>query len=255
MEKNSQENVFSITQEQVEDYLRGVSDRSRGHYRYSLTMFYSWLPDDKTVDAARLEAWREHLIKEGYADSTINARLSACNNLMEYLGRRDLQVTRLKSRENQQPELTRGEYLRLLEAANALGQDTEYMMIKLFAAAGLSMEGVQNLTVEEIGELDVPDFIQQELEDYARRHGRASGYLFITRSGRTIDRAAIRSRINRLSQTAQVESEKANPRCLQRLYRTTMESVHSDAEYVVRRYYYRMLESEHVVVTWPKPRR
>lgn len=248
-------NALQVSQEAVDQYLETVSDRSRGHYRYSLRMFYSWLPDDKRVRSGDLEKWRDYLQEEGYAESTINARLSACNNLVDFLGRRDLQVMRLKLTENEQPELDRSEYYSLLNTAKEQGRDTEYILMRLFASVGISLEDVQSLTVEGIEDLEMPDFMKKELVDYAARHGLSSGLLFRTRSGKPIDRAAIRSRINRLAQPSGVDGIKANPRCLQRLYRTTMASIRADAEFMIRNTYRQMLEEEYEDIDWRRSRR
>ena len=228
--KQNTVNPLQISQEIVEKYLEGVSDRSRGHYRYSLRMFYSWLPEDKFIYGDSLEQWRDHLQREGYAESTINARLSACNNLMDFLGRRDLQVVRLKLSESEQPELTRAEYLNLLNTAKLLGRDTEYILIKLFGSVGMSLEDVQSLTVEGIEELPLPDFMQGELKGYADRRGLKEGLLFRTRSGKPVCRKQIWAEMKSLCAAAGIAPSKVFPHNLRHLFAVERYKADKDIE-------------------------
>lgn len=83
--------------------------------------FYDYLPPDKQIVLNTLETWRQALLAEGYAPATVNTNISAANGLLDYLGRRDLQLTgQLETETAPQSELTRTEYLRLLSAARAL---------------------------------------------------------------------------------------------------------------------------------------
>ena len=60
-----------------------------------------------------LERWREQLVEEGYASSTINSFLSVNNAYLDFVGHREYQLaSQLKSETELQPELTRAEYLR-----------------------------------------------------------------------------------------------------------------------------------------------
>ena len=118
-----------ITPEKIKAYLDTLSGRGRSRetvqmYGAKLRTFYSYLPQDKQVGPDTLAAWRSALLEAGYSPSTVNTHLSAANGLLEHLGRRDLQlVGRLASEPAVQPELTRAEYLRLLQAARALEKE------------------------------------------------------------------------------------------------------------------------------------
>ena len=47
-----------------------------------------------------------------------------------------------------QPELTRTEYLRLLQTARALGRERVYLLVKLFGTTGLTVQELEKVTVE-----------------------------------------------------------------------------------------------------------
>ena len=117
---------LTITWEEVCRYLDSLAVRGRRHetiqvYRPKLEAFYRFLPEDKRITADTLELWRAALLREGYSPGTANTHVSAVNGLLAYLGRRDLQlIGQLDTGEEIQPELSRTEYLRLLQTARLL---------------------------------------------------------------------------------------------------------------------------------------
>lgn len=86
-----------LTEELIAQFLlekerRGcVSDTVSG-YRRHLLQLYQELPEDKEIRPGTLENWQSMLVEKGYAARTVNNWLSAANSLMEFCGRRELQV-------------------------------------------------------------------------------------------------------------------------------------------------------------------
>ena len=115
-----------VSREDISVYLTDLAGRGRREetvrfYATKLKAFYDYLPPDKQVSRDTLETWRQALLAEGYAPATVNTHISAANGLLEFLGRRDLQLLgQLEPGTEPQPELTRAEYLRLLSAAHVL---------------------------------------------------------------------------------------------------------------------------------------
>ena len=115
----------------VEEFLADMVRRGRAAatitaYRRNLRALYAWLPEgDKGIYRDTLPRWRRDMLERGVAPRTVNARLAAANSLLRYLGRQELQALgQVSARETgEQPELTRGEYLRLLDAARRLGKE------------------------------------------------------------------------------------------------------------------------------------
>ena len=199
-----------ISPESIRSYLDSLSDRGRGHgtvqmYRAKLQAFYSFLPPDKWVAPGTLAAWQQTLLAQGYSPSTVNTHLTAVNGLLAYMGRRDLQlVGQLDHLPAVQPELTRAEYLRLLQAARVLGKERAYLLVKVFALVGLRVGELSQLTVGAVrdGRLliqsgkrrqyaSIPDCLQRELLDYAAARGIKNGPIFVSRSGSPIARNRI----------------------------------------------------------------
>ena len=241
-----------ITKDDVKAYLDSadIKDVSKERYSFGLNQFYAWLPEDKRLYSGVLEDWRAELMSRGYAQRTVYALVSACNSFVAYLGRRDLQITPGEFTKNEQPELTREEYMNLLIAARTHGTEADYIMIKLLAGIDISLSDLAALTMEKFATMQVPDILRQEVLDYARHNGIITGYLFRTRNGTLYRRTYIHQRINKLCDAARIPQEKANPRCLQRLYQQTMDELREDVNRMVNINYNRMLEREQKMVAW-----
>lgn len=257
---------LDITPPLIDEFLTCLQQRSYTPdtlytYRRSLELLHDYLPENKRLCPGMLEQWRTDLLEEGYAARTVNVCISAANSLLEYLGRRELQVKKpLEPSRKIQPELTRAEYLRLLSTARILGKERTYLLIKLFGAAGLSMQELPKLTVEaaEAGRLPlsagrlvrIPESLRIELLGYAKREGISSGLIFTSGAGKVLHRSNISGSIRALCRDAQVAEEKGNPRCLRKLYQTTQAGIMSNISVVVEQAYDRLLETEQLAIGW-----
>ena len=253
-----------ITPELIQTYLADLTARGRGPgtvraYAAWLRTFYAFLPPEKAVARETLRAWCASLLERGYAPGTINAHLSVANGLLGYLGRRDLQpVDRLETAPEIPPELTRAEYLRLLQAARALDRERTYLLVKVFALTGLRPGELPDLTVEAVGggkagEHPIPACLRQELEEYLRRQGIRSGPVFRNRSGGPLRRTQATAEIQALSRDARVQEAKCNPRCLRKLYQTTRAAVENRVRLLAEASYERMLDAEQSAAGWETP--
>ena len=226
----------AVTREAIQEYLKALSARGRSTatvkmYTAKLRAFYDYLPPDKLVFPETLSAWRDILLKHGYSPGTVNTHLSAANGLLEHMGRRDLQLLeRLETEPDAQPELTRTEYLRLLQTAKALERERTYLMVKAFALPGVRVGELALLSVEavETGRLlltfsgerryvPIPGCLRRELSDYMARQGIRSGPVFVSRNGHVLRRTQVTSEIQALAHDARVEAAKCTPRCLRKL--------------------------------------
>lgn len=242
----------------------GCSEETLLNYRRKLQRLYDDLPEDKLLRRETLERWRERLLAQGYAPSTVNGYLSVANTYLDFIGHRELQaVGRTEGDSAPQPELTRTEYLRLLQAAKLLGKEKAYLLVKLFATTSLPVQELSGLTVEaaEEGEVSfstnrtsavvrLPRHLRQELLSFARREGRLSGPIFVTREGTPINRTYVNIVLRQLCPAAQVAEEKGTPRCLRRLYQSTLAAIEANVALLVEQAMDRQLEMEQMSVGW-----
>ena len=257
-----------ITMEEIEQFLAlyETLDRAEGTvklYRRKLTQFYQDLPEDKRLRHGFMESWRGSLLKK-YQPASVNASQSAVNAFLDHIGHREYQLaSQLKSETELQPELTRAEYLRLLQTARTLGREKVYLLVKLFGTTGLSVQELSKVTVEAVTEgkltvtssrskqvLRIPEGLQKELLDYGRRNGYLKGPLFLTREGTPMSRTYVTTIIRQLCEAARIPGEKGNPRCLKRLYQSTRSGIEENIALLVEQAHARLLEQEQLEIGW-----
>lgn len=228
-------------------------------YRRNLSKLRKSLPEGSNLDPAFLSNWQAELLKQGYSPGTVNSCTATVNSLLEFAGRRDLQAGQLPiNEETPLPELTRNEYLRLLQTAKLLGKRQTYLLVLLFGTMDLPLRALSCVTVEAVREgwvfvprrLRIPSCLRAELLTYAEEQGIGSGPVFCTRYGKLMDRWNINTRIQSLSRDARVAPEKCNPRCLRKLCIATQENIRANLELLAEQTYDRLLENEALTVGW-----
>ena len=257
-----------MTREQIEDYVahRQGEDRtseSIQKYARDLDALYRFLPEEKRIYPETLSQWRGSLLGEGYAPRTVNSMVSVANSFLKWLGHRELQLTGQLNIAYDQPELTRNEYLRLLSAARHLNKERTYLLVKVFTTVNITVLELPRLTVEAVrGDqveftangvrylAAIPSCLRDELLDYARRSCIASGPIFVTRTGKPLGRTAVTAYIQSLAQTARVAPEKCNPRCLHKLYQSTIDGIEAAVRVLAEQSHERLLEQEQLLVGW-----
>lgn len=116
-----------------------------------LRQFYDFLSADKLVGKDTLQAWRDQLLAEHYAVRSVNSKVSTLNALLESMGCREFQVTKqLPAEDFDTPELTRQEYVRMLQTAKILEDERAYVLTKLFATTGIAVLDLPAVTVEAV---------------------------------------------------------------------------------------------------------
>ena len=257
-----------MTREQIEYYVahRQGEDRtseSIQKYARDLDALYHFLPEEKRIYPETLSQWRGSLLGEGYAPRTVNSMVSVANSFLKWLGHRELQLTGQLNIAYDQPELTRNEYLRLLSAARHLNKERTYLLVKVFTTVNITVLELPCLTVEAVrGDqveftangvrylAAIPSCLRDELLGYARRSCIASGPIFVTRTGKPLGRTAVTAYIQSLAQTARVAPEKCNPRCLHKLYQSTMDGIEAAVRVLAEQSHERLLEQEQLLVGW-----
>lgn len=258
-----------LTQESIEQFLDACQSRGRVEgtlqwYRRGLNRLYQALPEDKFIRQGALERWREELVEMEYTPDTVNMFLSIANSYLDFVGHRECQLaSQLKPKSSLQPELTREEYVQLLRTAKALDKERLYLLVKLFASTGLSVQELPNVTVEAVqkGEIvhfphkveqrvRIPECLRKELLGYIRRNGYTSGPIFQNKDGGPLNRTYVSIAIRRLCVEARIPEEKGNPRCLKRLYQNTRSDIENNVAMLVEQALDRVLEQEQSAIGW-----
>lgn len=260
---------YVLARSDIDLYLQDVASRgckqgTLENYRRSLLNFFDWLPEGKQVSREKVYEYQEYLIGK-YTSRTVNMKMTAINGILGFLDLREYQSTVKASVDDAaiQPELSRNEYLRMLSAAKAIGDERLYLIIKLFGTTGIAVQEFDKVTVEAVRSgtivtfpnrnrlaLRIPACVQSELLEYAKEKGVKSGPIFLTREGRPLGRTTLSNMVPHIARYAKVEENKCTPRCLQKLYAETWDTIKSNVNVMLQMTYDKLLEQEQVIYGW-----
>lgn len=260
---------YVLARSDIDLYLQDVASRgckqgTLENYRRSLLNFFDWLPKGKRVSREKVYEYQEYLIGK-YTSRTVNMKMTSINGILGFLDLREYHSTVKASVDDTaiQPELSRNEYLRMLSAAKAIGDERLYLIIKLFGTTGIAVQEFDKVTVEAVRSgtivtfpnrnrlaLRIPACVQSELLEYAKEKGVKSGPIFLTREGRPLGRTTLSNMVPHIARYAKVEENKCTPRCLQKLYAETWDTIKSNVNVMLQMTYDKLLEQEQVIYGW-----
>lgn len=261
-----------MTNELVEAFLVSMEEKGRSKgslegYNRALRSLGEYLSEERQITGQTGEAWKTWMQKEqGLSQRTVNMRLSVFNSFLQYIGKRQWQVEGFfRTVQQLQPELTRAEYLRLLSAAKQSEREKSYLIIKTLGGAGVRAQELSQLTAEAVNcgtallsshngsrkrVLHIPRILCRELEEYLQREHIKSGPVFVTDEGTPLARSVVYHHVSIVSRDARVDPEKANPRCLWKMYCSTREGIEANIQVLMEQTYERMLEQEQLAIGW-----
>lgn len=190
-------------------------------------------------------AYKNKLVSDNYAARSINSMIASLNILFMFVGWQDLKVKSIKLQRqiycSEEKELTKTEYLRLINTAKQKGNERLSLLIQTICGTGIRVSELQYITVEAVkcGEAVVSlkgktrsVFIVRELKKkllrYAAEQGIKSGTIFITRSGKPMSRTNIWREMKNLCEQANVNPDKVFPHNLRHLFARTFYGIEKD---------------------------
>ena len=234
--KQMQEFEFYLRNEErsvatIEKYMRDVR-------------FFASFVCDAEIDKQKVLDYKGKL-GETYAVSSANSMIAAMNCFLRFCGWHDLCVKQFKMQRqvycSEEKELTRAEYIRLLEAANAKHNERLNLIIQTICGTGIRVSELQYITVEALhnGEAIVNCkgknrrvFIVPELKKkllcYVKEQGISTGTVFVTRGGNPVSRHSIWKDMKALCEQANVPPSKVFPHNLRHLFARTFYGIEKD---------------------------
>ena len=140
-------------------------------YEQERRQCYVDLQEGKGGHRDTLSRYRETWLANGYAPRTVNLRISSANSLFRYLGLKEYQLdNQLRPKNENLPEISRSEYLRLLRTARSLGRESEYLLIKLFESQRITILVVPCAPVDSVEgwRFDFQPYRHKQLLRYTR---------------------------------------------------------------------------------------
>ncbi len=234
---------MQFTQQAIESYRRWLigMERSRGtisQYLRDIQSLYLFLPEGQELDREQVQLWKASLAEKGLAPSTINAALTAVNGFFRFMHWEELTVRLLRRqkqlfRDNER-ELTRKEYMRLVQTAARQGKNRLSLIMQSICATGIRISELRFLTVEALhtgrAMVDckgknrvvlIPNELKRMLMRYVKEKGILSGPVFVTKKGRPVDRSNVWHEMKKLCQQAGVNARKVFPHNLRHLFAVT----------------------------------
>lgn len=219
------------------------SEKTLEKYIRDVTAFYLWANGREITKELVMEY--KNLIMQNYAPRSVNSMLSSLNSFFAFLGRHDLKIKILKIQTrifaNQNKELTKAEYERLLKAAKNKNDERLYMLMQTICSAGLRVSEIKYVTTEavksglatidckgKIRQVLLPKALCKMLKAYIKERKIKSGSVFVTRTGKPLNRSNIWKMMSALCDAAKVSKEKVFPHNLRHLFARTFYKVKKD---------------------------
>lgn len=212
-------------------------------YMHDVRVFSGFL-GDRRIDKQLLLEYKAYL-GERYAVASANSMLAALNAYLRFCGMDELCVKRFTvqrqifSREER--ELTRAEYVRLIEAAGKYKNERLSLIIQTICGTGIRVSELQYITVEAVrsGEATVRckgkdrriflvPALRKKLARYAKSRKMKAGSIFVSREGKPISRHHVWRMMKSLCKQANVQQSKVFPHNLRHLFARTFYNMEKD---------------------------
>lgn len=239
---------MTITKELIKKFKHFLIEEEKASatlekYMRDITAFFVWLTGCELDKKAVLQ-YKEYLIRN-YAPASVNSVLSSLNSFFDYNQWYELKVKMLKIQKqifaDRAKELTKAEYERLLVAAKQKKNQRLYYLMQTICSSGIRVSELSAITIEAVkackaninckGKMRVvilPKDLCKILADYAKEQKITSGPVFVTRTGKPLDRSTIWKMMKSLCESAGVHREKVFPHNLRHLFARTYYSIQKD---------------------------
>jgi len=222
----------------LEDYRaylksRDMKPNTVEKYIRDIRKFLVFIQNDK-LDHDAVVRYREYLLSR-YKDTSTNSMLVALNGYLKYIGKKECRISLLKIQRqffvDESRELTREEYNRLVKQADKEGNQRLSYIIQTIGSLGIRVSELSYITVESLNQKAVcinskgkiryillTASLVKLLKAYCTQEKRVSGSIFVTRTGRPVDRRNIWSSMKALCRRAGVDESKVFPHNLRHLF-------------------------------------
>ncbi len=211
-------------------------------YVHDVCAFMVWLGKREVEKSIVIEY--KHSLTQRYAPASVNAVLSSINCFFVYNGWFDCRVKALKIQRqiysSQEKELTKAEYERLIDAAKKKSERLCYLM-QTICSTGIRVSELKFITVEAVksGEANInckgkrrkvwlPKKLCRMLKEFIKAHNIKRGPVFVTKTGKPLDRSNIWAEMKKLCEKAGVLKEKVVPHNLRHLFSRVYYAVQKD---------------------------
>ncbi len=198
----------------------------------------------KCIDKNTVLSYKAHL-EQSYALTSANSMIAATNCFFKFAGWPELCVKQFKVQRktfcSEESELSKQEYFALVRTAEKNKNERLSLLIQSICGTGIRVSEVQCITVEAVkrGEaivsckgktrmvFIVPELCKKLLR-YAKEQGIETGQIFITKSGKPLNRSNIWREMKSLCNEAGVSPGKVFPHNLRHLFARIFYEIEKD---------------------------
>ncbi|WP_337400604.1 tyrosine-type recombinase/integrase [Congzhengia sp.] len=212
-------------------------------YIHDCTVFSVWL-GSRTMSKELVLEYKQGIMQK-LAPASVNAVISSLNSFFEFCDRVDCKIKSVKIQKqifaSSEKELTKSDYEKLLKAALNKGNERLFYLMQTICSTGIRVSELKFITVEAIesreafinckGKMRVVMLTKQLckiLKEYVKRNKIKRGPIFVTRTGRPLNRSNIWADMKKLCESAGVSKDKVFPHNLRHLFAKTYYSLHKD---------------------------
>ena len=190
------------------------------------------------LSAKQIRCYGAYLREQERADSTVQKYLHDLAALLAYLRGRALTKALFC---DERRELTRADYVRLVNTARRKRKERLSLVLQTICATGIRVSELREITAEAVasGRAEIANkgkrrsiFLSEKLcrllKSYLKRNGITAGPVFVTRSGRPLDRSNIWRDMKVLCKSAGVKPDKVFPHNLRHLFARTFYTQEKD---------------------------
>jgi site-specific recombinase XerD len=240
--------IKTITQDLIENFENYLINEEKASatlekYIRDIKAFFEWISGTE-IDKQKDLNYKEYLIGK-FAPTSVNSVLSSLNSFFEFNNWYELKVKMLKIQKQifaqNDKELSKTEYERLLDAAKAKSNQRLYLLMQTICSSGIRVSELQYVTVEAIklrkatinckGKMRIvilPKELCRMLTEYAKTQNITSGSVFVTKTGKPLDRSTIWKMMKALCESARVSKHKVFPHNLRHLFARTFYTLQKD---------------------------
>ena len=212
-------------------------------YVRDVRAFYAFM-GNRTPDKQAVVEYKAYLGKR-YAVASANSMLAALNAFLRYCGTPELMVKRFAVQRQifceEQKELTRQEYYRLIGAASKRKNERLCLILQTICGTGIRVGELQYITVQAVHRGEATVFckgkkrrillvaaLRKKLARYAKAQKIQEGSIFVTRGGKPISRHHVWRQMKSLCKQAGVLPSKVFPHNLRHLFARIFYSMEKD---------------------------
>lgn len=242
------DNLRMINTEMIDNYIVYLKEQERAKqtiqkYTHDLLALADFLPNQELTKGALL-SWKEYLVAN-YLPASVNTMLAVINGFLNFMNWHDLKIKPLKIQREifsvSEKELTKAEYLRLVQTAKTKGKERLSLVLQTICATGIRVSELKWITAEAVQKgytqvvcknkrrtIFLPEKLCKILKIYLKKQKRTTGPIFVTKTGKPLDRSNIWRDMKGLCESAGVESGKVFPHNLRHLFARTYYSLEKD---------------------------